>query len=282
MKMMKIFALLKLMRLSSPTGYMASFFPACFGLFLTNVSGKDLIRLLILFFIGSVITRGAGCVINDIFDKDFDKHVLRTKNRPLASDLLTVQEALSFLVLLLLCSLIILLSLNKTSIYLGLIAFVMIVFYPLMKRIITFPQVFLGLVFNFGALIGNSAVIDTISRESVIMYIACVFWTIGYDTIYGFMDIADDKKIKVKSLPIFLENKNYRRHLYIYYTLFISLFFLANIMAAKPPNYITLLVASSMLIWQVATLQITNPGNCLIRFKNTNYVGIILTLGYII
>lgn len=274
----KIFLLLKLMRLPNPTGYMASFFPAYFGLFLTTTSTQELIGLLILFFLGSVITRGAGCIINDIFDKDFDKYVLRTQNRPLANGSLTVKEALFFLAILLSGSLAILLSLNKTSIYLGFIAFIMIVLYPLMKRIIYLPQIFLGLVFNFGALIGSSAVINKISLESFIMYIGCCFWTIGYDTIYGFMDIKDDKKIKVKSMAIFLEKKNYRYHLYIYYTIFIILFLLANIIAHKQLNYLSVLIAYILLIWQVTTLKITDPNNCLIRFKNTNYVGLLLAL----
>ncbi|WP_341763466.1 4-hydroxybenzoate octaprenyltransferase [Candidatus Tisiphia endosymbiont of Beris chalybata] len=274
----KIFLLLKLMRLPNPTGYMASFFPAYFGLFLTTTSNQELIRLLILFFFGSIITRGGGCIINDICDKNLDKYVFRTKDRPLANGSLTVKEALVFLAVLLSCSLTILLSLNKTSIYLGFLAFILIILYPLMKRIIYLPQIFLGLVFNFGALIGSSAVINRISLESFIMYVGCCFWTIGYDTIYGFMDIKDDKKIKVKSMSILLEEKNYLCHLYIYYTIFIILFLLANALAHTHLNYIGVLIAYILLMWQVTTLKITDPNNCLARFKNTNYVGLALAL----
>jgi 4-hydroxybenzoate polyprenyltransferase len=266
------------MRLQNPTGYLLVFFSACFGALLTNIAIYSLLKLLFLFFIGSIVTRGAGSVLNDIFDKDFDKHVLRTKNRPLANGSLHVSDAIILLTILSIISLNILLSLNKTAICLGLLTSIMIVLYPLMKRITFFPQVFLGLTFN-AVLIGNSAVIDKISIEAIIMYIACCFWTIGYDTIYGFMDREDDKKINLKSMSLFLEKKNYKLHLYVYYTIFIILFITANIIATHRPNYIAILCAYMMLIWQVVTLKISAPQNCLTRFKNNNYVGLILTLG---
>ncbi len=264
------------MRLQSPTGYFLVFFPACFGLLLTNSSIESSAKLLVLLFLGSVITRSAGCVINDIFDKNYDKHVFRTKDRPLANNSLSIKEALVLLAILLFCSLVILLALNKTSIYLGLLAFIMIILYPLMKRIINLPQVFLGLTFNFGALIGSSSVVDKVTLESFIIYIACCFWTIAYDTIYGFMDMKDDKKIKIKSMALTLEKKRYKLHLYIYYTIFIILFIIANRMANHPVNYILIVLAYFLLIYQVATLNISDPKNCLTRFKNNNYVGLVL------
>jgi 4-hydroxybenzoate polyprenyltransferase len=272
----KFFLSLKLMRLQSPTGYFLVFFPACFGLLLTNSSIESSAKLLVLLFLGSVITRSAGCVINDIFDKNYDKHVFRTKDRPLANNSLSIKEALVLLAILLFCSLVILLALNKTSIYLGLLAFIMIILYPLMKRIINLPQVFLGLTFNFGALIGSSSVVDKVTLESFIIYIACCFWTIAYDTIYGFMDMKDDKKIKIKSMALTLEKKRYKLHLYIYYTIFIILFIIANRMANHPVNYILIVLAYFLLIYQVATLNISDPKNCLTRFKNNNYVGLVL------
>ncbi len=272
----KIFLSIKLMRLQNPTGYLLVFFPACFGVLLTNSSMVDTVKWLMLFFIASVITRSAGCIINDIFDKDYDKHVVRTKDRPLASGALSIKEALVLLGLLLSCSLAILLSLNKTSIYLGLLAFILIVLYPLMKRIINLPQVFLGLTFNFGALIGSSAIIDRVSLASFIMYIACCFWTIAYDTIYGFMDLNDDKEIKVKSMALFLEHKDYKLHLYSYYAIFIILFIIANRIAKHHIGYLDIFFACCSLIWQVFTLDIADPYNCLDRFKNNNYVGLIL------
>lgn len=270
------------MRIQSPTGYFLVFFPACFGLLLTNTSLENSAKLSILLFIGSVITRSAGCIINDILDKDYDKHVARTKDRPLANESFKIKEALVLLAILLSCSLIILLCFNKTSIYLGLLAFVMIVLYPLMKRIINLPQVFLGLTFNFGALIGSSSVVDKVSFESLIMYIACCFWTIAYDTIYGFMDITDDKKIKIKSMALALEKKGYKLHLSLYYTIFIILFVIANRIANHSINYILILLAYFLLLRQVITLNISDPQNCLTRFKNNNYVGLVLLLSQLV
>jgi 4-hydroxybenzoate polyprenyltransferase len=278
----KIFLSLKLMRLFNPTGYMLLFFSSCFGIMLNKLAIGHFIKLAILFFIGSVITRGAGCVINDIFDKDFDKKVLRTKDRPLANGSLNLKEALILLAILSICSLAILLSLNKTALYLGIFSAIMISVYPLMKRIISLPQLFLGISFNLAVLIGSATVISRVSAESLIMYIACCFWTIGYDTIYGYMDIKDDKNIQIKSMSLFLEKRNYKLHLYIYYTSFIILFISANLMANNHLNYLVISFAYLMLIWQVATLKISDPQNCLIRFKNNNYAGLLLVVSLLV
>lgn len=274
----KFFLTLKLMRLNSPTGYLLVFFPALYGLLLAKPTILELIKLVPVFFLGSVITRGAGCVINDIFDKNFDKHVARTKERPLANGSLTVKDALILLIILLICSLLILLSLNKTAIYIGFFAFMMIMLYPLMKRFTNFPQVFLGLTFNLGVLIGYAAILDKLTIQAFIMYIACCSWTVGYDTIYGFMDLVDDKKIGVKSLARWLENKNYKLWLYSFYLIFITLFLLSTIIAHYSISYIAVLLALIMLLWQAAILNINDPANCLAIFKNNNYVGLMLVL----
>lgn len=269
---------LKLMRASSPTGYLLVFFPSCYGLILASPKIIDIIKLLPLFFIGSFITRSAGCIINDIFDRDFDKYVDRTKNRPLASGLVSLKEALILLLVLLICSLLVLLSLNHIAIYLGCAAFIMILLYPLTKRFTNLPQIFLGLTFNFGSLIGYAAVANDISLGSIIMYLACCCWTIGYDTIYGFMDYVDDKKIGIKSLSLLLEQRNYRFYFLISYLSFIGLFSLANILINHHINYLLVAFATILLFWQILTLKIDNPQNCLTRFKNNNYVGFILLL----
>jgi 4-hydroxybenzoate polyprenyltransferase len=283
MKMPNKFLLtLKLMRLNSPTGYLLVFFPALFGILLAKPTIVELIKLVPVFFLGSVITRGAGCVINDIFDKNFDKHVARTKERPLANGSLTVKDALILLIILLICSLLILLSLNKTAIYIGFLAFIMIILYPLMKRFTYFPQVFFGLTFKLSLLIGYAAVLDKLTIQAFIMYLACCSWGVGYDTIYGFMDLVDDKKIGVKSLARWLENKNYRLWLYSFYLIFIILFLLSTIIAHYSISYIAISVALIMLLWQVAILNINDPANCLAIFKNNNYVGLMLVLTLVV
>lgn len=276
----KFLPLIRLCRLNAPTGYLLSFFPAGYGLLLSNPAITQIKILIPLLFIGSIIARSAGCIINDILDRDFDTKVARTKNRPLANHTVTTKDALILLFTLLLSALFILLTLTKTAIYTGFIAFVMIVIYPLMKRITNLPQIFLGLTFNIGSLIGYASASDSLSFQAFIMYTACCFWTIGYDTIYGFMDINDDKKIGVKSMAILLEKRNYKLWLYVFYLLFIILFMLASCVITNMRFilFIGVLLALLILIWQVKTLDITNQENCLIRFKVNNYVGAILLL----
>ncbi|MGX6960219.1 MAG: 4-hydroxybenzoate octaprenyltransferase [Rickettsia endosymbiont of Pentastiridius leporinus] len=273
----KLLLTLKLMRADKPVAYLLVFFPALFGLLLANPSKSELIYLLPLFILGSITTRSSGCIINDIFDCKFDKHVARTKDRPLASGALSVSYAISIIVILSIISLFILLSLSRTAIYIGFFAVIMISIYPLMKRITYFPQVFLGFTFNLGTLIVYAAVQGKIDIAAIIMYLACCFWTVGYDTIYGFADIKDDKKIGVKSLSICLENKHYKFWLCIFYIVFMLLFALA---AGHDIDYLPITAALILLILQVATLDIASPANCVARFKANNYIGILLSLAF--
>lgn len=273
--MHKFLLTLKLMRADKPVAYLLVFFPALFGLLLANPSKADLIHLLPLFILGSITTRSSGCIINDIFDRKFDKHVARTKNRPITSGALSIKYAISILFILAFISLFILLALSRTAIYIGFFAVIMISTYPLMKRITYLPQVFLGFTFNLGTLIAYAAVQNKLDIGAIIMYLACCLWTIGYDTIYGFMDINDDKKIGVKSLSIYLENKAYKFWLYIFYVGFILLFISA---AVYNLDYLPILGASTLLILQIATLEIHNPANCMTRFKANHYAGLLLSL----
>ncbi|ABV73836.1 4-hydroxybenzoate octaprenyltransferase [Rickettsia canadensis str. McKiel] len=276
----KLLLTLKLMRVDKPVAYLLVFFPALFGLLLTNPSNTELAHLLPLFILGSITTRSSGCIINDIFDRKFDKHVARTKDRPLASGALSVAYAMFIFFILSIISFFILLLLSKTAIYTGFFAVIMISIYPLMKRITYFPQIFMGFTFNLGALIAYAAVQDKLDVTAIIMYLACCFWATGYDTIYGFMDIKDDKKIGVKSLSVYLENKHYKFWLYICYIGFILLFILATKIANHNINYLPILAALILLILQVATLEIQNPANCITRFRANNYVGILLSLNF--
>jgi 4-hydroxybenzoate polyprenyltransferase len=271
----KFASMVKLTRLSAPTGYFLLFFPVCFGLALAHYPKYDL-KLLAIFFVGVVAIRSAGCIINDIFDKDFDKYVARTKDRPLANKSLDMRIAIILLIALLIISLIILLHLTITSIYLGFLAFIMLVLYPLTKRFSNVPQIFLGITWNLSLLIAYASITDRISLESFIMYVACVFWTTAYDIIYGFMDLIDDKKIDVKSMSILLEHRNYKGFLYSFYLIFMILFVVASIIAKDKVHYYAIICASSILIWQIYSLDISNAKNCMVRFKANNYVGAIL------
>ncbi len=268
--------LIALMRLNAPTGYLLSFFPAAYGLILASQTILDLFYLP-LFFIGSVLTRAAGCIINDIFDKDFDRKVTRTKNRPLASGTISVKTAIVILLVLLLCCLAILLLLTNTSIIVGFVAFFLIILYPLMKRITYFPQAFLGVTFNAGALIGFAAIQDAISKNAVILYIACGFWTMAYDTIYAFMDIKDDKKIGIKSTAIFFEHMQYKQIILTFYGVFTLLHLLVFYQFGLKV-FIVDTLCFLCCIWICATLNIQDRANCYYRFKANNYIGLLLML----
>ena len=241
----------------------------------------NLIYLPIL-FIGSVLARSAGCIINDLFDQNLDKSVERTKDRPIASGTITTREAILFLTILLCACLLILLYLSVTAIAVGFIAIFLITLYPLMKRITYFPQAFLGITFNIGCLIGYAAVKDTISSDSMILYVACGFWTMGYDTIYAFMDIKDDKKIGIKSTAILFEKSNFKLAIAVFYTLFLTLFMFAirNFLSI----YVIFAVLASLLVifWIIIYLDINDPKNCLIRFKANNYIGFLLFLAMLL
>jgi len=277
----KCTSLLQLTRLHAPTGYLLSFFPAAFGLMLAYEQSANLIYLPLL-FIGSVLARSAGCIINDLFDRNLDKSVERTKDRPIASGAITTKEAILLLAILLCACLVILLYLSITAIAVGFIAVFLITLYPLMKRITYFPQAFLGITFNIGCLIGYAAVKDAISFDSIILYVACGFWTMGYDTIYAFMDIKDDKKIGIKSTAILFEKSNFKLAIAVFYVLFLTLFMFAsrNFLSL----YVIFAVLASLLVifWIIIYLDINDPKNCLIRFKANNYIGFLLFLAMLL
>jgi 4-hydroxybenzoate polyprenyltransferase len=280
--MPKIFStIVELLRLDKPVGYLLVFSPALFGLFLAYEEPIDLYYIPVL-FVGSVLARSSGCVINDFFDRDFDRQVLRTKNRPLANNTISTELALIILGLLLLLTMWTLLYFTIIPIIIGIIAFCMIVIYPLMKRFTYFPQVFLGLTFNLGCLISYAEIKDDISVGAFLMYIACGFWTFGYDSIYAFMDIKDDKSIGVKSSAIFLKDKNYKLFILCAYIIFMVLYVVANL---STNNYLGLIggaIALFVLFWQVKSLDVTDPANCLIRFKSNVYVGFIMAFSMLL
>lgn len=280
--MPKIFStIVELLRLDKPVGYLLVFPPALFGLFLAYEEPIDLYYIPVL-FVGSVLARSSGCVINDFFDRDFDRQVLRTKNRPLANNTISTELALIILGLLLLLTMWTLLYFTIIPIIIGITAFCMIVIYPLMKRFTYFPQVFLGLTFNLGCLISYAEIKDDISVGALLMYIACGFWTFGYDSIYAFMDIKDDKSIGVKSSAIFLKDKNYKLFILCAYIIFMVLYVVANL---STNNYLGLIggtIALFVLFWQVKSLDVTDPANCLIRFKSNVCVGFIMAFSMLL
>lgn len=216
---------LYLLRLDRPVGIWLLLLPSLWSIALSTGGianfTLDTIRILVLFSIGAIVMRGAGCVINDLWDRDLDKLVERTKNRPLASGVITPKQGYAFLATLLLIGFIILLQFNYTTILLGFVTIPLIATYPLMKRITWWPQAFLGLTFNFGALMGWSAVSGTISITAIALYIGGIFWTIAYDTIYAHQDKEDDAMAGIKSTArLFGKNSKIWISLFLVITLF--------------------------------------------------------------
>lgn len=227
--------------------------------------------------------RSSGCIINDICDRKIDARVERTKSRPLANGALSIKEALVLLGILMLCGLVILLSLPRLAIILGLLTIPLIIIYPLMKRFTYFPQVILGMSFGgAGVLIAYASIANTIDLPAILLYIGCIFWTLGYDGIYAFMDAEDDKKIGTKSIALFLRDRNYKAWLMFFYVAFIALV-LCSALLSGCNFYVVPACAMglAMLIWQVWTLDIKSSKNCLDRFKNNSYVGLMIGVGLI-
>lgn len=266
------------MRMDKPIGFMLLFWPCAFGVFLIT---KDIDYLLLLnFFVGAVLMRSAGCIINDIFDRDYDSKVERTKDRPIASGRVSLSEALFLLAIILILAFLILINLAFNSIIFTIISIPLVILYPLMKRITYFPQFFLGLTFNYGSLVSGVEIQHGLSVEIIILYIACIFWTLGYDSIYGFMDIKDDKKVNVKSLSILIES-NPKLWLAFFYGLFYWLFVLSLFLAGKDFTALRLclmLIAAIHLLWQIFTLDIKSSKNCLLRFKSNNWLGLLVAM----
>ena len=221
----------ELTRLKKPIGYMLLFWPCSWGLTIAYDFSSDLkiyFFYLLLFFLGSVLMRSAGCIVNDVLDRKFDKKVFRTKDRPIASGKISVKRALLYSVILCLIAFLVLINFNLFTIILALASMPLAFTYPLMKRFTYWPQLFLGITFNYGLLLGWTSINGQISIIPIIFYLAAIFWTLGYDTIYGFQDIEDDEIIGVKSTSIKFK-QNPKIFLSICYLIFTLLFILSLI-----------------------------------------------------
>ncbi|HEX5079710.1 MAG TPA: 4-hydroxybenzoate octaprenyltransferase [Geminicoccaceae bacterium] len=231
---------------------------------------------LALFAIGAVAMRGAGCVINDLTDRELDARVERTRNRPLASGRLSVGQALVFLALQLLVGVLVLVQLNAFTIGLALTVMPLVLVYPWMKRITWWPQACLGLTFNWGALVGWSAVTGGLAAPALVLYAAGFFWTLGYDTIYAHQDKLDDALVGIRSSARRLGAATVP-WLWAFYGIALALLALAGALrGASPWFYPALVPAALHLAWQIRTLDIDDPVNCLLRFRSNRALGLLV------
>ena len=276
---LKIF--IELTRLKKPIGFMLLFWPCSWGLAYSYSKNQNLdlfIYYLILFFFGSVLMRSAGCIVNDIVDKDFDRQVQRTKQRPIASGKISVKNSLIYVVILCSIAFVILLQFNLLTIILGLCSMLLAFSYPFMKRITYWPQLFLGLTFNWGIIMAWTAMNNDISLEIIFLYIAAIFWTLGYDTIYGAQDMADDEIIGLKSTSLKFKKdiKLFVGISYLITLVLIVCLFLGEI--GKNLFSLLLLLFVISLILQLINFDKNNPKKCLSSFKLNNYSGLLLFL----
>ena len=270
----------RLARLDRPIGTWLLLFPGWWGIALASITWPDP-ALLILFAVGAVAMRGAGCTFNDIADRHYDALVARTRLRPLPSGAVTVCRAVLFLVLQLMAGAAVLFTLNRTSVLLGFAVLGLIGTYPFMKRVTYWPQVFLGLNFNWGALLGWAAATGTLAWPSVLLYLGGVFWTIGYDTIYAHQDKEDDLRIGVKSSAIALGSRT-RPWLFAFYAVALSTWAAAGFAAGLGILFWAGLAGSALqLAWQAARVAIDDPADCLAKFRSNRGVGWLMLAGIV-
>jgi 4-hydroxybenzoate polyprenyltransferase len=270
----------RLARLDRPIGTWLLLLPGWWGIALA-AEGWPNLRLLALFAAGAVAMRGAGCTVNDLADRHYDAEVARTRLRPLPSGAISVRQALVFLVLQAGLGAAVLFCLNRASILLGLTVIGLVITYPLMKRVTYWPQLFLGLNFNWGALLGWTAVRGGLGWPSVLLYLGGIFWTLGYDTIYAHQDKEDDRRIGLKSSALAL-GRHTRPWLFVFYAVAAISWAAAGVAAGLAlPFWLGLGLASGQLLWQAARVDIDDPGDCLAKFRSNRIVGWLVFAGIV-
>ena len=279
--MEKFQIIIQLIRLDKPIGVLLLFWPCLWGLTLGYYFNNETtlyLKYIILFFLGSILMRSAGCIFNDIVDRDLDSKVERTKERPIASGKILVLEAYIYIVFLCLISFLILLQFNLLTIILGMSSMILVFIYPFMKRITYWPQLFLGLTFNWGIIMGWTSITNNISIEPIILYLSAIFWTLGYDTIYGLQDVHDDEIIGVKSTTIKFKN-NVKFFVGTCYSLCVLLILILGLLM-EIDKYILLLSIFFILslIYQIKFFKINDSKSCLFSFKMNNLTGLLIFL----
>ena len=277
---------LELTRLKKPIGFMLLFWPCIWGLTIAyNFQDKlnQFIFFTLLFLSGSILMRSAGCIVNDIADRNYDKYVERTKDRPIASGKISINKSLIYVFLLCGLAFMVLINFNYFTILLALASMPLAFTYPLMKRFTYWPQLFLGITFNYGLVLGWTAINNEINLAPIMLYIGAIFWTLGYDTIYGFQDIKDDEIIGVKSTSIKFK-KNPKIFIFISYLfLSISLVMVGIIMNFSKIYFLSLLIPFFHLYYyQVYKFEKNNSEKCLNIFKSNNLLGLIIFINLLI
>ena len=278
MNQLKLFV--ELTRLKKPIGFMLLFWPCAWGLTLAYDFTNNLniyFFYLALFFFGSVLMRSAGCIVNDILDRKFDREVSRTKNRPIASGEISVLTGLIYSALLCILALLVLINFNNFTILIALASMPMAFTYPLMKRYTYWPQLFLGITFNYGLILGWTSVKNEMDIIPLIFYLGAIFWTLGYDTIYGYQDIKDDEIIGLKSTSIKFKSNPNKFLIVCFSTLSIILLIVGYLMELNKLYFLALIpVFIQIFYFQLKKLKIKDPVSCFKIFKTNNFLGFLV------
>ena len=277
---------IELTRLKKPIGFMLLFWPCAWGLTLAydfSSNLKNYFFYLILFFLGSVLMRSAGCIVNDILDKEFDAKVFRTKNRPIASGKVSMRLGMFYAFVLCLLALLVLINFNLFTIILAIASMPLAFTYPLMKRFTYWPQLFLGITFNYGLILGWTAINDEIELIPILFYLGAIFWTLGYDTIYGYQDIKDDEIIGLKSTSIKFKGKA-KKFLIICYTSLIIFFLIGAYSMNLNYNFYLFMIVPfiHLFLYQIKIFNLKDPSSCLKAFKSNNFLGLLIFLNILI
>jgi 4-hydroxybenzoate polyprenyltransferase len=271
---------IELTRLKKPIGYMLLFWPCAWGLTLVYDFSNNInvyLFYLLLFFLGSVLMRSAGCIVNDILDRKFDKQVLRTKDRPIASGKISVSLSLFYAALLCVLAFLVLINFNYFTILIALASMPLAFTYPLMKRFTYWPQLFLGITFNYGLILGWSSISGNLNIIPIIFYLGAIFWTLGYDTIYGYQDIKDDEIIGLKSTSIKFKGTAKLFLTTCYVILILSLIIGGYLMEFNLIYFLFLMIPTVQLfLYQIKTFDLNDSNLCLKVFKSNNYFGLII------
>ena len=284
--MQNIKLIIELTRLNKPIGFMLLFWPCLWGLTLSynfNLTLHVFIFYGLLFFSGAVLMRSAGCIVNDITDKNFDQLVERTKNRPIASGKISTKLGIIYSTFLCVIAFLVLINFNKFTILMALISMPLAFTYPLMKRFTYWPQLFLGITFNYGLILAWISIKNDISLIPIIFYLGAIFWTLGYDTIYGYQDIKDDEIIGVKSTSIKFKS-NPKKFILVCYLIFIASLILIGLLMKFDFIYFLFLIIPTfhLIFFQIYKLNTSDPISCLAKFKTNNFLGLLIFVNLLI
>ena len=277
---------IELTRLKKPIGFMLLFWPCIWGLTLAYDFNSSILNYFFysfLFLAGSILMRSAGCIVNDIADKNFDKKVERTKERPIASGKVSIKLGIIYSIILCFIAFLVLINFNKFTILMALASMPLAFTYPLMKRITYWPQLFLGITFNYGVILAWISILNEISLIPIIFYLGAIFWTLGYDTIYGFQDIKDDEIIGVKSTSIKFKNDPKKFLFFSYFLFALSLVEIGILMNFKGTYFLFLIFPFyHLFIFQIKKLNTSLSDNCFEKFKSNNFLGLLILLNLLI